>query len=211
MRAIGLVASKGGTGKSTLAIHLAVLAGQAGLKVALIDLDPQRSAGDWWRARQAATPVLVETGARQLRQVLAAARRDGLELAVLDAPPHADADAAAAAAVADLVLIPTRPGVLDLRAVARTVASVKAAGRRAAFVLNACPPPGRTGDVGIVREAREALAAYGLPVAPVAISQRAALSHALIDGRAVSEFEPAGKAAAELLALWQWARKELKA
>jgi chromosome partitioning protein len=43
----------------------------------------------------------------------------------------------------------------------------------------------------------------------VAVSQRAAYSHALIDGRAVSEFEAHGKAAAEIEALWRIAREDL--
>jgi len=75
------------------------------------------------------------------------------------------------------------------------------------IVLNACPPPGRYGEARIVSEARAALLTYGIDVCPVAISQRAAFSHALIDGRSVSELDPDGKASAEIHALWNIIRK----
>ena len=102
------------------------------------------------------------------------------------------------------MLIVSRPAILDLEAIGESVKIVKAQGSPGAIVLNACPPPHRGGETAIVREAREALGIYGLPVSPVSVSQRAAFSHALIDGRAVTEFESTGKAAAELRGLWDW-------
>ena len=78
----------------------------------------------------------------------------------------------------------------------------------AAVVLNACPPPHRGKETAIVSEAREALDVYGLPVSPVSISQRAAFSHALIDGRSVTEFDSTGKAAGEIRSLFTWLETE---
>ena len=210
MRTLALLAQKGGVGKSTLAIHLAVLAAKAGGNVLLIDLDPQHSAGDWWRAREATSPALVETEAAELANVLKAAKAEGVTLAVIDTAPHSEAAAVTAARLADLVLIPTRPGILDLRAIGATVGIVQGVKAKAAIVLNSCPPSRGLGvaEAGIVGEARQGLEDYGLPVAPVAITQRAALSHALIDGRAVVEYEPDGKASRELGKLWQWIEKE---
>ncbi len=57
MRTFSLLAQKGGAGKTTLAVHLAVLAESLGERVALIDTDPQRSAADWWRARKLPQPA----------------------------------------------------------------------------------------------------------------------------------------------------------
>jgi len=79
-----------------------------------------------------------------------------------------------------------------------------------AIVLNCCPPPTRFGETAIVQEAREALTVYGMPISPVAVSQRAAFSHALIDGQAVTEFENKGKAANEIRVFWKWTTKELQ-
>ena len=113
------------------------------------------------------------------------------------------------------MLIPTQPAILDLRAIGATVQVAQAAKRTALIVLNAAPPPRGPAEAAITAEARRALAAYPVPVAPAAITSRAALSPALVGGLAVTESEPAGKAAAELhalfaivrIALWPNARK----
>ena len=209
MKTLAILSQKGGAGKSTLAVHLAVLAQAEGERVLLVDCDPQRSAAGWWYSRRADTPELVETDAACLERGLAAARADGVTLAVVDTAPHAERGTATAASLADLTIIPCRPGILDIRAVGATAEIAKLARARAAIVLNACPP-GRDGETSIVREARDALKVYGLPVAAVSIANRAALAYALIDGSAVTEFDGAGKAAAEIRALWQWVTEELK-
>jgi chromosome partitioning protein len=209
MKILSLLAQKGGVGKTTLAVHLAVLASQKGQRVILVDTDPQKSTADWWEVREAHEPELVAIDAAQLSQVVKAAKKDSVDLVLVDTAPHAQAEAAVAAKLSDLVLIPTRPAILDLRAIGSTVEIAKAVSAKAAIVLNSCPPRRGTGEAAIVHEARKGLADYGLPIAPQAITQRAALSHALIDGRAVTEFEPKGKASTELESLWTWLQKEI--
>jgi chromosome partitioning protein len=209
-RVLALLAQKGGAGKSTLALHLAVLAQQEGRRTLLVDLDPQRSTAGWWRARTADTPELVETEPDRLAEVVAAARADGVALVVVDTRPSAERDAVTVARQASLSLIPTRPSILDLRAIGATAELVRETRRPGGIVLNACPP-GRGGLLApIVNEAKAGLADYGLPVVPVAIHQRADLAHALIDGRAVSEFAPNGKASLELKKLWRWAKERME-
>jgi chromosome partitioning protein len=173
----------------------------------LVDADPKRSVAGWWRSRQAETPELVEAEDGQVGAILAAAAEAGMTLALIDAAPHAERSAAEAATAADLILIPCRPGILDLRAVAGSVDILGAARKPAAIVLNACPP-GRDGEAGLTREAREELGRCDLMVASVSIAQRAAFAHALIDGRAVTEFDPAGRAAGEIRALWAWLKED---
>jgi chromosome partitioning protein len=107
------------------------------------------------------------------------------------------------------VLIPTRPAILDLRAILATLDIVKGSSIRAALVLNACQAPRGTGDASATSDARNALKAFGVPVVPMAIIQRAALSHALVAGMTASEIEPDGKAAKEIRALWRFVEKEL--
>lgn len=204
MRTICLLAQKGGTGKTTLCLHLAVLASERGRDTMIIDIDPQASASAWKRRRQRETPGVSRQEASNLRRVLADLAQQNKELVVLDTAPHSSHDAATAAELADLVLIVSRPAILDLEAIGESVKIVKKQGSKSAIVLNACPPPHRGGETAIVREARDALGVYGLPVSPVSISQRAAFSHALIDGRAVTEFETTGKAATEIHTLFDW-------
>ena len=183
MRTVALLARKGGTGKTTLAVHLAVLAAEAGRRVLLVDTDPQRSAGDWRRARESDTPRLVECVAKRVPEVLELARQEGI----------------------DLVVIPTGAGILDLRAIAATadmVRSLRSGARATMIVLNGVQPSPGFGENALTVEARRALAAYRIPVADVAIGRRVAFAHALIDGRSVTEFEPRGKAAQELRKLY---------
>jgi len=209
MKTLALLSQKGGSGKSTLAVHLAVIAQATGRRTVIIDLDPQRSAAGWWETRTADTPEMVEATPGDLRAVLDAARDDGVDLAVVDTRPSAGADAAAAAAVADLVLIPTRPAIFDLKAISATVDVVASAKAPAFIVLNGTPAARGIGEASVTADARRALADYGISVTPISIGLRASLAHALVDGRAVNEFDPTGKAAAEMNKLWQLTEQTL--
>lgn len=204
MRTITMAAQKGGAGKTTIALHLAVAAVQDGNRVVVVETDPQRSAAEWWESRTPDAPELVECEGDQIHDVVQAAHDDRVDVVVIDTPPHAKSDAATASRVADLTLIPLRPGVLDVRAVGKTVETIHAIGTRAALLLNACPPKRGPVEPSIVREARRALEAHRIPIFPGVVTDRAAFAHALIDGRAVTEFEPRGKAAREIRELWRW-------
>jgi len=149
-------------------------------------------------------PELVQCEGAQVHDVVQAAKDDGVDVLVIDTPPHVTSDTATASRVADLTLIPLRPGVLDVRAVGKTVETIHATGSHAALFLNACPPRRGPLEPSIVREARRALEEHQLPIFPGVVTDRAAFAHALIDGRAVTEFEPSGKAAREIRELWRW-------
>ena len=204
MKTLAILSRKGGAGKTTVALHLAVAAQASGRgRVALVDMDPQRSAADWWRSREADTPELVETEPGELAAVVKAAKDAGVELLVVDTRPSAEADALEAATCADLALLVVKPSILDLRAVAGTVDTVKRAKTPGLILINQAPPTRGGQEAAIVEEARAALEGYGLPVVPVVLRARAAYHAALIDGRAVNELEPSGKATAEIAALWR--------
>lgn len=207
MKTLAITAAKGGVGKSTLSVHLATLASSHGWDVLIADLDPQRSAGDWRDVRDADTPLVAPVDPASLDALVEAARGEGIDLLVIDTPPHAEKSILPAAMLADLALVPTRPAPFDLRAIGRTLDMLATGGVTYSVVLNATPPKLGSAERGIVREARAALA--GHPVCPVSIAQRVSLSHALISGGAVHEYEPRGKAARELGALWKWAAAEL--
>jgi chromosome partitioning protein len=209
MKILGLLSRKGGVGKTTIAVHLAVLAQHAGRRTLLIDLDPQRSSAGWWRAREADMPLLVETEPAGLRSVLDAARDDGIDLVVIDTRPSVEADAVHVATLADLLVVPTRPAILDLRAILGTLDIVKGAARRAVIVLNACPAPRGVGEASVTGDARRAVAAFGVPVAATSIGNRATFSHALVAGLTAGEAEPEGKAAREMGALWRVIEREV--
>jgi chromosome partitioning protein len=202
MKTLGIIAQKGGTGKTTLCIHLAVQASLSGLRVLLVDIDPQASATAWWHRRQDRAPEVIQSRGEALAEVVQTAKERGYDLAVVDTAPHDSGDAVACARVSDWVCIPTRPAILDLDAIRPSTDLVSHVGVRGSIVLNGCPPPTLYGEPHIVAEAREALRVYDTPVCDATISQRVAFSHALIDGRAVSEFDGTGKAAREIDRLW---------
>lgn len=208
-KVLALLARKGGAGKTTLAVHLAVAAVQRGHRVLLVDADPQRSAAGWWHARAAETPELVECEAGKVANVLQAARRDQVDLVVVDTRPSVEADTATLARLADLVLVPTRASILDLRAIGATIDVIKAVKARGFIVLNAVPAGRGEAEAPLTAEARTVLRSYPVPISPIAIGIRAAFSHALVDGRAVTEFDPAGRAARELMALYTFTEQQL--
>ena len=179
MYTVAILSQKGGTGKTTLTLHLAVASERAGQPAAVIDLDPQASAADWKDSRKAETPVVVPVPSTRLPQALDAARAGGAALTLIDTAPHATDVALAAAEAADLILIPCRAGILDLRAIGTTARAVKLAGKRAFVVLNAMPPRAPN----VLADARAAVAVHGLEVAPFTIQQRAAYAHALTVGQ----------------------------
>jgi chromosome partitioning protein len=209
MKSVALLARKGGVGKSTVAIHMGVLAQTAGLKVAFVDLDPQRSLTAWWRSRAAETPILIESDARRLGDVLKVAAAEGYDLAVVDTPPAVTFDTALVAGLANLVLIPLRPSILDIYAVESTAEVVRAAKVDALLVLNACHPPQGIGEAPTTTEARKAMEGMSLPVAKASLSQRMDFTRALNDGEAVNEFAPESKAAMEMERLWREVHRRL--
>ena len=202
-----MLAQKGGTGKTTLTIHLAVEAARSSMKTLIVDVDPQGSATTWWRRRSQEQPALVSAHRKTLAETLSRAGELGYGLVIVDSAPHSSDTAREGVRLSDAVVIPTRPAILDLDAIGASIALVVDESTPSQIVLNACPPPGRYGDPRIVSEARTALQTYGIDVCPVAISQRAAFSHALIDGRSVSELDPGGKASAEIRTLWNIIKK----
>ena len=192
---------KGGSGKSTTLTNLAVIAAQAGYTVGIIDCDPQRSSFEWQRVRNRTDIRLCRCGESEIEQNIALARRCGIEIVLIDMPPGAR-HALAAARCADLVIVPTRPTLFDLRVTRSIVQLLRSTQAAYAIIINAAPPRRRDGDAPAVREAREALAPVARRVWPRQITHRLAVVYATLSGAGVAEAEPAGVAAQEYAALW---------
>ena len=189
MKVIALISQKGGAGKSTLAVSLAVAAEHDGRSVAVVDLDPQASATNWSERREAETPVVASSTPVRLESVLSAAEQQGADLVLIDTPPRADQTAISAAKVADLVIISCRPAILDLETVATTIELVRSAGnQQIVVVLNGVPPRGTRGD-----QAAEILQSMGIEVCPVGFGYRAAYDHASTLGLTAQEYDPKGE------------------
>jgi chromosome partitioning protein len=138
MRAVALVSQKGGAGKTTLALHIAVAAEQAGYSTVLIDMDPQGTAEAWSEWRKEAPPVVIPAKTATLARTLEKAAQHDAELIVMDTLP-CRAEARAAAKVADLVLVPCRPNAFDLHSIRTTTDLTRFAAKPAFAVFNAGP------------------------------------------------------------------------
>jgi len=203
MKTISIISQKGGAGKTTLALNLAGAAELFGHRSVVIDLDPQASAKGWHDHRQKESPVVISAQASRINDVLDTARKHGADICIIDTAPHSETAALAAARAADLILIPCRAGILDLRGISSSVDLAQLAKRPALIVLNAVPPRG-----GLADQAAEAIRPYGIEVATSRISQRAAFNHSLTAGQTAVEFEPEGIAAQEIRALYQLTCKQ---
>jgi chromosome partitioning protein len=198
MKTVALIAQKGGVGKTTVAVNLAVA---SGVRTVLFDLDTQESAVMWADRREADLPHVEFLTERRLPEALRAAEEQGFDLAIIDTPPAAGPQALAAAQAADLVLVPCGTSLIDLDAIRRTALLIRSAAVPAFVLFNAVPP----GATTLLDDARAIAAREGLEQeAPTVLRERGAYRAAWPLGKAVTETEPHGKAAAEIKALQKW-------
>lgn len=193
VKTIAVVSQKGGSGKTPLTLHLAVASAQAGRNTAVIDLDPQASAAHWSDRRQAELPVVLSAHASRLTHEITRIKQTGGDTLYLDTAPHSDSAALEAARAADLVLIPCRPAILDLEAITNTLAFIRTTETPVVVVLNAIASLGQD-----AAQAVEVLTDLEVEACPASLGNRVAFARALITGLAAQEFEPHGKAAAEV-------------
>ena len=199
MQVLAFASQKGGSGKTTIAGHIAVQAERAGAgPVAVIDTDPQGSLAAWWNARESETPVFAQTFISRLAEDLEKMTRLGINLLIFDTPPAITSTIEHVIRVSDLVVIPTRPSPHDLRAAGATVDLVERAGKELIFVVNAATPRAR-----ITAEVAIALSQHGT-VAPVTICHRTNFAASMIDGRTVMEMRGQNRSAKEILRLWDY-------
>lgn len=199
MRTIVLASQKGGSGKTTIAAHLAVALERAGQGPAvLIDTDPQGSLARWWNKRDAPSPAFADATVHQLSEKLAALKADGFAWCVVDTPPADSEQNAKVIAEADLVLIPTRPSPHDLDALGATLELCQASQRRYVFVVNAAKT-----NASITVQTLTALSEHG-QVAPAVVADRVLFASSMIDGRTVFDVDPAGRSADEITTLWKF-------
>ena len=199
MKVVVVASQKGGSGKTTIAGHLAVQAELSGRgPVGLIDVDPQGSLADWWNERAAPNPFFIQTAVPRLAQDVKELAAHGMELLVIDTPPALTGTIADVIRVADLVVIPTRPSPHDLRSIGATMELVEHLGKPLVFVVNGAAPRAK-----ITAEAVSLLSQHG-PLAPAIVHQRVDFAASMIDGRTVMELPGESRSAREIAALWDY-------
>ena len=198
MKVIAILSEKGGAGKTTVAVHLAVAAQLAGL-------DPQGSAADW-SDRRGSTPEAVAVPPVRLEKLLADLRDNGADLVVIDTGRDSNNAGYTAAQAADFALVPCRAGGFDFQALNRTLDMCRLAGKRPWLLLNGMRPGASRAE----KDAREALAGDTHDIAPMVMHDRAPYRAASITARTAQESDPDSAAAAETAALFQWIARQLE-
>jgi len=206
MYKIAVIMEKGGVGKTTVALNLAVAAVQKGRKVAVIDIDQQATASKWTDRRTDEMPWVVPTLTARLPAAIKQAEAQGVDFLVIDTPPHSNTDAVEAARRVDLVLIPVEPHVFSLETLPKLADVLKLAGNPPAlFIVNKAATQGVEGA-----NAADYIKKQGFAVCPVVLHLRAAHRHATNLGKAAAEYEPDSKAAQEVLQLYMYTVQFIK-
>ena len=204
MKTVVIASQKGGSGKTTVAAHLAVAAEQSGHGSAvLIDTDPQQTLATWWKAREAEAPKLAPVTVRKLPAKLATLREMGFAWCFIDTPPALTEQNRQVLGLADIVLVPARPSPNDLWSLGATLDLVKQSGTPFVFVLTQAK-----GNARITVQTMAALSGHG-KVFEAVVHDRVDYAASMTDGRTALEIAPKGPAAAETTQLWSLLRAHL--
>jgi len=198
---ITVAQQKGGSGKTTVAAHLAVAFARAGQSVGLLDVDPQGSLGEWFERREEA--LGADAAGLSFRTASGwGARREAKQLArghdvvVVDTPPKSDLEIRPAIEMADLVVIPVQPTPVDLWATMPTLEMAAKERTGSLIVINRA-----LSRALLTAEMVAAAAELGHPVAGTHLGNRVAYPQSMGEGRTVLEIAGAGVAADEVNAL----------
>lgn len=191
---------KGGVGKSTTTIHLATAAQMAGIVTAIIDVDPdQQAAAKWKDSRTDERPFVFSAVYSRIAQSIAEAERAGAELVFIDTAAFEQKILTASVQLPHLVLIPCRPTAQDVQYLTATTDIVAHYRKPATVVLNQVEP-----RLPETEQARSLIAKLGITLSPVHLSKAVSYQRAIAAGLGVTEYEPTGKAAQEILGLLDW-------
>ena len=202
---IATMSQKGGTGKTNAGVNLVVAAQLAGHTAALIDLDPQATAAKWGDRREEDSLLVFSAHANRLQETIYAAEQNGATFIVIDTQGSTDTSLVKIAKACDMVLIPCSPSVFDAEAIESTIIATSMAKTPAHIFFNAVDSRS-----SLIDETKNAVEVYDVPCAPCMLGDRVAFKRSVIYGLGVQEFEPSGKAAREVKALYKYVSNSLE-
>lgn len=194
MKKIAIVSRKGGVGKSTLTMNLAVTAKDS----SIIDTDPQASCADWGDRRNGTPPEVITVPAGRVQVSLKRCKSDWI---FIDTQPSAEASLIEIAQAADICIIVLRPGQLELDALGATLAAIRATKAKAVFCINQAHPQANLSELIAGLENH-------YPVGPL-IRSRADFPASVAEGMSVTEWNTEGKASLEIQDYWIWLQEQL--
>lgn len=204
MHVVSVLSEKGGAGKTTIAVNLASAFHRAGTSTLIVDADPQATARDWGAASESETPVVAGVDRGSISDDVPRLGQR-FELVVIDGAPRLESLYIEAVQVSDLVLVPVRPSAADIWSAETIVEVCRAYNTPVRFVVSA-----QVVGTALAAGVQTALESFDVPVLDARTSQRVAYTEALGAGQGVLEYEPGGKAAAEVRALYDDVRRVLQ-
>jgi len=201
---IAITGQKGGVGKSTTAICLAVAALARGMRVLLVDADPQGTARTWGEVANENghdAPTIVAMGATMHRPGQLSSVAEGYDLTIIDCPPRHGEIQRSALMIADVALLPCGPSAADAWAIAAGLEVIGEA-RAMRDELKACVLITRKQRrTALGKGARQVLESSGLPVLSTELGYRIAYQEAIALGQGVTSYAPRDPSASEMFEL----------
>jgi chromosome partitioning protein len=188
LKTLALISHKGGVGKSTLAIHLAVQAHQQGLETLLVDLDSISStASEWAGIREAQQPVVVTAELSDVRKLQQQAIDEKFDLLILDCPPYLTDEVLEISKLADHTLLPVIPNFPELQSLHKYIGLIE---QHYSVILNSCIRNENDQESLKTAQLAEMLKDHEIPASPVHIARLEAFTESLSSGVAVCEYRP---------------------
>lgn len=204
MHTISVLSEKGGAGKSTIAVNLASAFHLNGTRTLVVDADPQGTARDWGAASDADTPVVAGVDRPSLEEDVPRLGEQ-FDVVVIDGAPRLQEMNVSAVRASDLVLVPVRPSAADIWSAEAVLKACTAYNTPVRFVVSA-----QVVGTALADRVQDALESFDTKVMDARTSQRVAFTEALGAGQSVLQYEPKGKAAAEVRALYDEVQRLLK-
>ena len=209
-KVITISQQKGGTGKTTLAVHLAMaFIKYHNLKVAIIDTDPQGSLGKWFMIRSEKNVsnenLTFKTASLWGAQYESKTLKNDHDIVVIDTPPKIESDARPAIEAADLVLIPMAASHVDFWATGAIVEIAKKANKKILVQINRSSQRSK-----LINKTNEFIKSLDLSSTKTIIGNRQIYTSAMGEGKTAVEKQKKGAAVEEIKNLSEQILLELK-
>ncbi len=188
---VAFAGQKGGVGKSTTAVCLAVAALERGSRVLLVDADPQGTVRTWGEVaaeRRRPAPTVVAMGASMHKAGQLGALAASYDVTFIDCPPRHGEVQRSALMVADMVVLPCGASAADAWALATSLEVVREARAMRDELLACVLITRKQGRTALGKAARKVLESTGLPVLDTELGSRIAYQEALAAGQGITSY-----------------------